>query len=78
MFSDGETPTLSLLHSEEFKEEYDKLNDAERAEIVVAHEVNDYDRKRPTAQARVQDVTVTLHMIRHLVQSHSFQPLNCL
>jgi hypothetical protein len=72
IFSGGETPTLALLHSEEFKEEYDKLNDAERAEIVAAHEVNDYDRKRPTAQARVQDVTATLHTIRHLVQSHSF------
>jgi len=72
MFSDSETPTLALLHSEEFKEEYDKLNDAEQAEIVTAHEVNDYDRKRPTAQARVQDVTATLHTIRHLVQSHSF------
>ena len=78
IFSDGETPTLALLHSEEFKEEYDKLNDAERAEIVVAHEVNDYDRKRPTAQARVQDVTATLHTICHLVRSHSFQPLNFL
>jgi len=72
MFSDGKTPTLALLHSEEFKEEYDKLNDAERAEIVAAHEVNDYDRKHPTAQARVQDVTATLHTICHLVQSHSF------
>jgi hypothetical protein len=67
LVTDGETPTLSVLHSEEFKEEYDKLDEAERAEIVAAHEVNDTDRKRPTAQARVQDVTATLHTIRHLV-----------
>ena len=72
IFSDSETPTLAVLHSEEFKEEYDKLDDAERAEIVAAHEVNDYDRKRPTAQARVQDVTATLQTIRHLVWLHSF------
>lgn len=72
IFSDGETPTLAALHSEEFKEEYEKLDDAELAEIVAAHEVKDYDRKRPTAQARVQDVTATLQTIRHLVQLHSF------
>ncbi|KAF8801633.1 hypothetical protein BYT27DRAFT_7261760 [Phlegmacium glaucopus] len=64
----GETPTLSVLHSEAFKEEYDKLDEAERAEIVAAHEVNDTDRKRPTAQARVQDVTATLQTIRHLLK----------
>jgi hypothetical protein len=64
-----------VLHSE-FKDEYDKLEDAERAEIVAAHEANDYDRKRPTAQARVQDVTATLQTIRHLVQFHSFSMAN--
>lgn len=70
--ADGETPTLSVLHSEEFKEEYDKLDEAERAEIVAAHEVNDTARKRPTAQARVQDVTATLQTIRHLVRGVLF------
>ena len=48
-------------------QEYDKLGEAEPAEIVAAHEVNDTDRKRPTAQARAQDVTATLQTICHLV-----------
>ena len=61
-----------MLHSEEFKEEYDKLDVAELAEIVAAHEVNDHDCKRPTAQAHVQDVTATLQTIRCLVCLYSF------
>jgi len=66
---DGETPTLAVLHSEEFKEEYEKLDEAERDEIVAAHESNSCDHKRPTARSRVQDVTATLQTIRHLVTS---------
>ena len=29
MIADGDTPTLAILHSEEFKEEYEKLDEAE-------------------------------------------------
>ena len=61
-----------MLYSEEFKEEYDKLDVAELAEIIAAYEVNDHDRKHPTAQARVQDVTATLQTIRRLVRLYSF------
>ena len=76
IFSDGETATLAALHSEEFKDEYDRLEEAERDEIVAAHEVNNYNRKRPTAQARVQDVTATLQTVCHLVQWLSFTVTN--
>ena len=70
--ADSKMPTLSVLHSEEFKEEYDKLDEAEHAEIVATHEANDTACKCPTAQARVQDVTVTLQTICHLVHGVLF------
>ena len=63
---------LAVLHSEEFKEEYKKLDEAERAEIVAAHESSGYDNKRPMARSRVQDVTATLQTIRHLVSCFLF------
>ena len=69
MIADGDTPTLAVLHSEEFKEEYEKLDEAERAEIVATHESGGYDHKRPMARSRVQDVTATLQTIRRLVPS---------
>ena len=49
--ADSKMPTLSVLHSKEFKEEYDKLDKAERTKIVAAHEVNDTACKRPTVRA---------------------------
>ena len=71
LIADGDTPTLAVLHSEEFKEEYEKLDEVERAEMVAAHESGGYDHRRPTARSRVQDVTATLQTIRHLVLSCS-------
>jgi hypothetical protein len=64
---DGDTPTLAALHSEEFKEEYEKLDEAELAEIVDAHESHGCHQRRPTARSRVNDVTSTLRTIRDLV-----------
>jgi len=29
LIADGDTPTLAVLHSEEFKEEYEKLDEVE-------------------------------------------------
>ena len=49
--ADSEMPMLSVLHSKEFKEEYDKLDKAKHAKIVVAHEVNDTACKCPTVRA---------------------------
>jgi hypothetical protein len=67
LIPDGETPTLAALHSEEFKEEYEKLDEAELAEIVDAHDSQGLDHKRPTARSRVNDVTASLRTIRDLV-----------
>lgn len=67
LIADGDTLMLAILHSEEFKEEYEKLNEAGWDEIIAAHESNGYDYKHPTARSWVQDVTAMLQTICHLV-----------
>ncbi|KAJ3514614.1 hypothetical protein NLJ89_g2284 [Agrocybe chaxingu] len=71
MNSEGETPTLNVLHSQEFKDEYNALTEAERAEIVTNHQDTtlEHHRKRPTARARLQDVSCTLANIKQMLQS---------
>ena len=69
MIADGDSPTLAVLHLEDFKEEYENLDEAELGEIVAAHESHGYDHKRPTARSCVQDVSATLRTIHHLVSS---------
>ncbi|KDR74601.1 hypothetical protein GALMADRAFT_140967 [Galerina marginata CBS 339.88] len=66
----GETPTLATLHSAEFAEEYKNLTEAELAEITAAHESTSSNRcKRPTARARVQDISATLETIRNMLKA---------
>ena len=67
LIADGDTPTLAVLHSEDFKEEYEKLDEAKRAESAATHESSGYDHKHPMARSRVQDVTAMLQTIHHLV-----------
>ncbi|KAJ3484015.1 hypothetical protein NLJ89_g12016 [Agrocybe chaxingu] len=66
----GETPTLDLLNSQEFRDEYNTLSREEREEIMNNHQDTTlaHHRKRPTAKARIQDVTVTLKNVRGLLQ----------
>jgi hypothetical protein len=69
--TEGETPTLARLHSDEFKAEYNELADAELEEIVAHHsEVrSDIHRQRVTAKARVLDVSNTCQAIQQLVST---------
>lgn len=70
LLSDGERPTLSLLNSEEFKAEYEALDDADLEEMVANHTEHVSSgalRKRNSAQARVQDVSGTVRTMQKLV-----------
>ena len=67
---DGERPTLSKLNNEEFKAEYEALNDADLEEMVANHAEQVSSgalRKRNSAQARVQDVSSTIKTMQKLV-----------
>jgi len=84
---DGERPTLSKLNSEEFKAEYEALDDADLEELVANHMEHVSSgalRKRNSAQARVQDVSSTIRTMQKLVTPHIeiehyiFYPLTCL
>ena len=81
---DGERPTLSKLNSEEFKAEYEALDNAELEELVANHTEHVSScalRKRHTAQARVQDVSSTIRTMQKLVSPTAilnFSPLTCL
>ena len=82
--TDGERPTLSKLNSEEFKAEYEALDDADLEELVANHTDHVSSgalRKRHTAQARVQDVSNTIRTMQKLVSPTAilnFSPLTCL
>jgi hypothetical protein len=70
---DGERPTLEKLNSEEFKAEYEALDDADREELVAHHTEHVSSesgplRKRNSAQARVQDVCSTIRTMQKLVR----------
>ncbi|KAJ3501325.1 hypothetical protein NLJ89_g9385 [Agrocybe chaxingu] len=67
----GEVPTLEVLHRQEFKDEYNALTEAERAELVASHQDSNLDRhrKRPTAKSRIQDIMHTLKNIKMMLQS---------
>ena len=70
LLPDGERPTLSKLNSEEFKAEYEALDDAELEELVanhMEHVSSGVLRKRNSAQARVQDVSGTIRTMQKLV-----------
>ena len=69
--TEGETPTLARLHSDEFKAEYSELADDELEEIVARHteERSDIHRQRVTAKARVLDVSNTCQAIQQLVSN---------
>ena len=69
--TEGKTPTLAKLHSEEFKAEYNKLDDAELEEIVARHfeDRSNIQRQRVTAKARVLDVSSTCQAIQQLVST---------
>ena len=69
--TEGETPTLARLHSDEFKAEYDELADAELEEIVARHseDRSNINRQRVTAKARVLDVSNTCQAIQQLVST---------
>ena len=69
---DGERPTLSKLNSEEFKAEYEALDDADLEELVANHSEHVSSgalRKRNSAQARIQDVSNTVKTIQKLVST---------
>ena len=67
--TEGETPTLARLHSDEFKAEYNDLEVAELEEIVARHseDRSKIHWQRVTAKARVLDVTNTCQSIQQLV-----------
>ena len=70
LLPDGERPTLSKLNSEEFKAEYEALDDADLEELVANHTEHVSSgvlRKRNSAQARVQDVSSTIRTMQRLV-----------
>jgi hypothetical protein len=69
--TEGETPTLERLNSDEFKAEYNELADAELEEIVARHseDHSNINRQRVTAKARVIDVSNTCHGIQQLVST---------
>jgi hypothetical protein len=71
VFTEGETPTLARLHSDELKAEYNELADAELEEIVARHseDRSDNHRQRVTAKARVLDVSNTCLAIQQLVST---------
>ena len=72
---DGERPTLSKLNSEEFKAEYEALDDADLEEMVANHTEQVSSgalRKRNSAQARVQDVSSTIKTMQKLVSPSEF------
>jgi hypothetical protein len=67
---DGERPTLSKLNSEEFKAEYEALDDTDLEEMVANHTEQVSSgalRKHNSAQARVQDVSSTIKTMQKLV-----------
>ena len=82
--TDGEHPTLSKLNSEEFKAEYEALDDADLEELVANHTDHVSSgalQKCHTAQARVQDVSSTIRTMQKLVSPTAilnFSPLTCL
>ena len=71
IYTEGETPTLARLHSDEFKAEYNDLADAELEEIVARHseDRSNVHRQRVTAKARVLDVSNTCQAIQQLVST---------
>ena len=76
IFTEGETPTLERLHSDEFKAEYNKLAEAELEEIVARHseDHSNINRQRVTAKARVIDVSNTCQSIQQLVSPYISVP----
>ena len=81
---DGECPTLSKLNGEEFKAEYEALDEADLEEMVANHAEHVSSgalRKRNSAQARVQDVSSTIRTMQKLVSPTAklnSSPLICL
>ena len=73
-----------ILNSEEFKAEYEALDDADLEELVANHTEHVSSgvlQKRNTAQARVQDVSSTIRTMQKLVSPiavFNFSPLTCL
>ena len=71
--TEGKTPTLVRLHSDEFKAEYNELRDAdsELEEIVARHSENrsNINRQCVTAKARILDVSNTCQAIQQLVST---------
>ena len=84
LLPEGERPTLSKLNSEEFKAEYEALDDADVEELVANHTEHVSSgvlRKRNSAQARVQDVGSTIRTMQKLVSlttTLNFSSLTCL
>ena len=73
---DGERPTLAIPNSDDFKTEYEALDDAELEELVANHTEYVSSKsgplcKRNSAQARVQDVCSTIRTIQKLVRHTS-------
>ncbi|PPQ88415.1 hypothetical protein CVT25_011366 [Psilocybe cyanescens] len=67
----GETPTLAMLHSEEFKNEYNNLEVYESEEIIARHMESGSAAsiKRATAKGRVQDVASTFKAMQQMVST---------